>query len=1020
MESLNSSDLFSHLHANVRLPRLSQAKHAIQHVAASIISLRRSHYISACRGDPTIVSSQMLQDWTDFTNSISNPSTDHWWDGCPPVIRQYAADILASAMFLPSPSVEAIDDPIPDLTGPVDLADAHLHDFWEALCAAGAFALARSVLGRSTGLVDQKRHIFVSARPLVHANILVFDVSCYDVTFRAWWQDSELVALCSSHPFTARVRRTRGGSNFLPGDIRWPRDSTPPPSFHVTTLAQRKAAWIVLLGPFLGPAALAILHEGFVIPRAGRPPPPTHEQNHPTVDNDPALIDRIIAKYLLCGIVEHVPASSPPPQAVHALGLVPKKSTDEPWRIIHDCRPENRSVIDWPTNLAGTAASHFIFSRFAWVFTLDLKAAYYTIPLKGCGGGLRRLGGRRPDGSLAFIMGCSASDGTCVGGCDKDRLGFQWRGEYFRMNCSPFGGKVSGNALKVMTDTWSRRWKRLGLRHFFWVDDLCCVIPNPHPPFSGVDPRAPLGDLDGIYAVCAGPDSCPHCLRSFPVAEEVRSKVVAELHSLGWSTNDKDSGPCSMQGRCVGTTFDTFRDAFLIPSEYVGKLDRRVAKLLRLSLFSRRRLSKFRGKLVWFSCAIRFTDVMTRHMSAWIGNPSEPTAWDADDRPASGAFDELRFWEANLAVLATRPRSITRINAAFAYRFWSDDRPRPSADTPLAHSLDIAGVVFVDASVHGYAFAWYAAPDAEPRVLVRGPPPVGPWDEQVHREAFAFIEALRFAAPLAHGRAFVAVSDCMPVVRAADRGSRSAELHAVATSLVHLSLAYDVFVWPMWVPGDAMIEVGVDELSRRGAESLQDVTLPSGPLQLARNAAVSYLGALPTVDWFASSATRTLPRFWSRFPDEGAEGCDALTSESWSSSMCSCGRLHTEIGYFFPPPPLLASVWAKIKVDGAQGVMILPVTPGASWWPLLEESKLYQLDLGPAASLFSHVTHHSARVYRSDTRWALVVFRYRAAGPDSVCSQACARFTSGPLPAPSPARSHAANRLGRLAQFLPS
>eukprot|EP00961_Rhodomonas_salina_P067292 903674-Rhodomonas_salina.2 len=55
-------------------------------------------------------------------------------------------------------------------------------------------------------------------------------------------------------------------------------------------------------------------------------------------------------------------------------------------------------------------------------------------------------------------MGCSLRDGTCSGGCDKDRLGFCWDGRAYRLNAPPFGMRVSGNALEILTKAFVRRW----------------------------------------------------------------------------------------------------------------------------------------------------------------------------------------------------------------------------------------------------------------------------------------------------------------------------------------------------------------------------------------------------------------------------------------------------------------------------------------------------------------------------------------------------------------------------------
>eukprot|EP00961_Rhodomonas_salina_P023544 316060-Rhodomonas_salina.1 len=133
-----------------------------------------------------------------------------------------------------------------------------------------------------------------------------------------------------------------------------------------------------------------------------------------------------------------------------------------------------------------------------------------------------------------------------------------------------------------------------------------------------------------------------------------------------------------------------------------------------------------------------------------------------------------------------------------------------------------------------------------------------------------------------------------------------------------------------------MVDISVDDLSRAVARSLHDVSLSPSAFALVCNLSEAYLGGRPTVDWFASAATTQLPRFWTRFYNPTAEGCDAFLAHSWQSSTCCCGHVHQETGYFFPPGQMLPHVWARIKQEGAAGVIIVPETPGAPWWPLLE------------------------------------------------------------------------------------
>ena len=283
---------------------------------------------------------------------------------------------------------------------------------------------------------------------------------------------------------------------------------------------------------------------------------------------------------------------------MHPLGLVDKKSTEEPFRIIHDCREDNQTIVRWPSRLHGISASAFLFSRKAWVFTLDLKAAYLTVSLRGCGGGLRPTGARRLDGSPEYIVGCSTRDGSCQGGCDKDRLGFVW-GTPFCLNAPPFGMTVSGNALEILTSPLVRRWARKGLRIILWIDDLCCIVRNPHaavghPTWFLLPPGSALSssDFQLAFVECCGLQSCSACQSSFARACDLRAAFLSEIRDLGWRTNEKESGLPDMAGEFIGVPFDTDSFTFSLTDAKRDKLVRRAAKALRLVLLTPRRVSK--------------------------------------------------------------------------------------------------------------------------------------------------------------------------------------------------------------------------------------------------------------------------------------------------------------------------------------------------------------------------------------------------------------------------------------------
>eukprot|EP00961_Rhodomonas_salina_P054505 732275-Rhodomonas_salina.2 len=188
----------------------------------------------------------------------------------------------------------------------------------------------------------------------------------------------------------------------------------------------------------------------------------------------------------------------------------------------------------------------------------------------------------------------------------------------------------------------------------------------------------------------------------------------------------------------------------------------------------------------------------------------------------------------------------------------------------------------------------------------------------------------------------------------------------------------------MWIPGDKMIEEGVDGQSREGAQAVHDTAVTDQLWDMIK-AKANELGMQLTVDWFASAGNARLPRFWTQFEHPDAEGDDALTAPSWGQSACVCGKQHSIDGHFFPPIPLLNHVFAKLKRDGARGVIVVPATVGEPWYSLLEEAALDKTHLRAKSGVFKQ---NRSRIYSStDFEWSIVTFSFGVHHYDHGCSR---------------------------------
>eukprot|EP00961_Rhodomonas_salina_P156531 2107857-Rhodomonas_salina.3 len=84
---------------------------------------------------------------------------------------------------------------------------------------------------------------------------------------------------------------------------------------------------------------------------------------------------------------------------------------------------------------------------------------------------------------------------------------------------------------------------------------------------------------------------------------------------------------------------------------------------------------------------------MTREINKWIGSPENPEDWDKIEQLPPGPISEFKFWVDCLPRLAGKGRLMWKFTPAQLYELW------------LAGSELVAGVVIVDASIHGWGLS---------------------------------------------------------------------------------------------------------------------------------------------------------------------------------------------------------------------------------------------------------------------------------------------------------------------------
>ena len=95
--------------------------------------------------------------------------------------------------------------------------------------------------------------------------------------------------------------------------------------------------------------------------------------------------------------------------------------------------------------------------------------------------------------------------------------------------------------------------------------------------------------------------------------------------------------------------------------------------------------------------------------------------------------------------------------------------------------------------------------------------------------------------------------------------------------------------------------------------------------------------------------------------------------------------MHLEVGWFFPPIPLVGPMLAKAKREGACGVAILPIQISEPGWPLVEEAAISTWEIKGLGTPFVDTT---PAYYTTTFSWLLCLFAFgTSASPVAPCDR---------------------------------
>ena len=812
--------------------------------------------------------------------------------------------------------------------------------------------------------------------------------------------------------------RRQKPSRWFPEYIRMPMDEHGHvilPKNLVTSIVERRHVWAALI-PNMDGVTRACVFGKLCYPRKSWRTTASWKPNHKPWEDEAAkrAIGPKAAQWFVTGALEYVPPDVPPPILVEPQSAVPKKGKDV-FRNITDAREGNKCLDEWGVRYHSARDFGDGLSPCAIAFGDDVDEAYHINYLAGCTGELAWGWGivgarlvypndpeyetlvdessedegvaarpprlppeaagdcgplRRPVQKIEFgwrlHVGCDPRN--CSRSCDKAHAGVDFDGTLARWAVPHFGQSPAGSALnaialcllRFMASRNPAPGERRGAsvrtgNGVVWVDDFQF--------WTVVLAHALCGGLDG---------GCPMCLKFLPHAQRLCAEWKELCHRLGVPLSDTKHQAPSQRPSYAGFDFDTVRGLVLTQPSKLEKLLACLDSWLGAGEVTPRELDSIQGRILHYSYAIRYLRVVATQVYCVLGSVPESEY----DTPVA-VDDEMRS-------LAGEARLVVEQFQAVGRPLWP--RVPSSLYREFLHRPVVGGLSFSltwDASPQGWAavLRWWDSTGGSP--LLRDLLLIGSWPaeeevaEQAHREALAAPLALEAACQAVDLRVRFGLlrNDAEAAIGALTKGSTSSPpMQRQAVRLNRVSYRQELDLLLAHVPGLALVEEGIDGASRAGAQFGPDANLEHvlGPrvgdgLWGTIESLVAPLGWKVTIDLFASECNSRAQRYCSRFPEPGAECVDALSVSDWGESLCPrCGNRHREVGYAFPPQPLIRPFVKKAIADSALCVVVVPVTITAPYWHKLVRASV--LDSRPAVDGFLRIRNSHKLLERAGGR----------------------------------------------------
>ena len=440
-------------------------------------------------------------------------------------------------------------------------------------------------------------------------------------------------------------------------------------------------------------------------------------------------------------------------------------------------------------------------------------------------------------------------------------LAFMWEGVGYRYKSLPFGVSSAPRLFTKMLRPVIGQLRKRGIRCVIYLDDLLVMAPT----------------MDQT---------------------ERETRIAVELfYSLGFLISWKKSIlAASQQMEFLGVIIDSAKMELRLSAAKLNGLRTRASALHQASCRSTavktRTLASVLGSFTACLVACSVTRLKTRELHRCLRDAVNRTGgYTGTTTLTPLARSELEWWRDTLSAWNGRSLLPSRPTQVFA----SDASDLGWGMTHLKGHL--SGVK----NTHGF---WQSAEHAlhnNPKEL-RG----------IAYGLKAWIRHLNLSDTVVHVR----TDNTVALSYVLKQGGRIPELGAVAEELWAYCLDHKIHLTADHIPG--ILNTMADKWSRKVAGPSEcRLTDPFFALLQQRRGPF-------TIDLFASRTNARLPRYFSRYPDPGAEATDAL-SQDWTREQAYC----------FPPFPVIGQVLRKLHLEGGRMLLVTPNWPTQAWWPSL-------------------------------------------------------------------------------------